>query len=559
MKNIIVSFVLVFSLLVPSLLPAHAATIADDRLVGYAAYGNKVAFFNKNAIFLYNMTTKESKEIGSNDNGMGYAGITVLSDGVYWVENIVAPAIHKYSFDTGLATTIETFNSFGTLEKSCPVGVFQMLNSSQVLYILESSAAIDPDSVNQPCNGYGTHVFDLNTHKMVTNKELFSLTGDESKVTSENLISSYEIVGTLDGKRTWGFYQGYRPGATKATIDTMVNYYRLREVGGASPVTAPYSTVNSGDAKYSVLTNLRYPLVADVAQGRVILSKEKKTGANYLVYNTNSNTTHKDLGTNFVSPAYDQASNIQYVRANNLNVLTENTSSKELYYYNAVTDTSCTVSGSGYVTVRDFITASLPSSKAQVVHNGQILRFSADSNTVVSQPICVAGTNQPVSNPAQTPVKNSPIVAPLATGVLIKATNNPSVYFYGGDGKRYVFYNEDIFKTWYSNFSGVKSISPAQMAAIKIGGNVTYRPGTLVKISSDPVVYAVDKSGVLRALASETIARSLYGSSWARQIKTIPDFLFSNYQIGDPISSTGDFNPSEVKAWVKDINTDKNL
>lgn len=559
MKKIFLVTTLVLSLFFGSVNFVQAALpMPEGRLSGYAAYGDRVAFFNRNAVYLYDLNTKKSTVIGLNDNKMGFAGLTVLNDGVYWIENTVSPAIHKYSFATGLATTIENFGNFGTLEKSCPVGIFQMLNSNQVYYSLEPVEAISPDSVNQPCTGPGSRVYDLNAHKIIDNKTLFYLSGDESKLAYSNGASVYQTIGTLDGNHVWGVYQGYRPGTVTPSYETQVNYQRVRNSETNTTVATPYAMVNVGDSNYSI-PNQTSRLLADPAQGRVIVAKGKGKLGNYLVYNINSNTTYKELGPNFVSNAYDVPGDIKNLAVNNLNVLSDNSAKKELYYYDAVADTTCTVSGPSYNTVFESVVFQDITIGGNLVYRGRVLRYSADSETIKEQLICNAGTAPTQTGKPTIPVKIPPVTVPLSTGVLIKATNNPSVYYYGGDGKRYVFYNEDIFKSWYSNFSGVKSISPAQMATIKIGGNVTYRPGTLVKISSDPAVYAVDKSGVLRALTSETVARDLYGAAWAKQIKIIPDFLFANYLIGDPIGSTGDFNPSEIKAWVKDINTDKNL
>ncbi|MEY4744266.1 MAG: hypothetical protein RL272_211, partial [Candidatus Parcubacteria bacterium] len=97
----------------------------------------------------------------------------------------------------------------------------------------------------------------------------------------------------------------------------------------------------------------------------------------------------------------------------------------------------------------------------------------------------------------------SAFLAPLtakaaASGSLVKASL-PAVYYVGQDGKRYVFPNEKTFKTWYSDFSSVVTITDSELAAMTIGGNVTYKPGTrMVKITTDPKVYAVDHNGMLR-------------------------------------------------------------
>jgi hypothetical protein len=123
-------------------------------------------------------------------------------------------------------------------------------------------------------------------------------------------------------------------------------------------------------------------------------------------------------------------------------------------------------------------------------------------------------------------------------GDLLKASG-PAVYYYAADGKRYVFPNEKTYFSWYNDFSSVKTISDAELAAIPIGGNVTVRPGTkLVKIQTDPKVYAVTKCGVLHWVESETIARNLYGDAWATRVIDVPDAFFVNYTIGSSVSTS---------------------
>lgn len=127
--------------------------------------------------------------------------------------------------------------------------------------------------------------------------------------------------------------------------------------------------------------------------------------------------------------------------------------------------------------------------------------------------------------------------ATLVSGDLIKASG-PAVYYYGSDMKRYVFPNETTFFSWFMDFSSVKTITDAELAAIQIGGNMTIRSGTkLVKITTDPKVYAVTKCGVLHWVESESVATSLFGSNWARRVVDVPDAFFVNYSVGSSIPS----------------------
>ncbi|MEI7512142.1 MAG: hypothetical protein WCK01_01640 [Candidatus Uhrbacteria bacterium] len=132
-----------------------------------------------------------------------------------------------------------------------------------------------------------------------------------------------------------------------------------------------------------------------------------------------------------------------------------------------------------------------------------------------------------------------PSVASAAamTGDLIKASG-PAVYYFAADGKRYVFPNEKTYFSWFMDFSSVRTISDSELASYMIGGNVTIRPGTnLVKITTDPKVYAVSLGGVLHWVESEAVATSLWGSNWASKVVDVADGFFVNYTIGSSLSS----------------------
>ncbi len=159
------------------------------------------------------------------------------------------------------------------------------------------------------------------------------------------------------------------------------------------------------------------------------------------------------------------------------------------------------------------------------------------------------------------PVKAAVIpLSQVASGDLIRGETFPAVYYYGEDGFRYVFPNDKTYFTWYTDFDDVKWISDADLGTVQIGGNVTYRPGAkMIKINSDPKTYAVDEHGSLRWVTSESIAVSLYGSSWNTMIDDVPDAFFSNYDIGADIEIAADFVPSTVTSNAESINDDKDL
>jgi hypothetical protein len=149
--------------------------------------------------------------------------------------------------------------------------------------------------------------------------------------------------------------------------------------------------------------------------------------------------------------------------------------------------------------------------------------------------------------------------ATVSSGGLIKGSL-PAVYYVGADGKRYVFPNDKTYFSWYKDFSGVNIVTDAELASYTIGGNVTYRPGSrLLKIQSDPKVYAVDDHGVLRWVATESAAIALYGSNWNKQVDDLSDSFFVNYTVGGNINSASDFSIAAAQQAAPSINDDKNL
>jgi len=139
--------------------------------------------------------------------------------------------------------------------------------------------------------------------------------------------------------------------------------------------------------------------------------------------------------------------------------------------------------------------------------------------------------------------------ATASAGDLIKMDGLSSVYYLGADGKRYVFPNETTYFSWYSDFSGVVTIPQSELESYPLGANVTIRPGTkLVKITTDPKVYAVESNGTLKWIPDEDTAKALYGDNWASRVVDVPDAFFTNYTVSeDQVSATAYPEGSLVK------------
>lgn len=156
----------------------------------------------------------------------------------------------------------------------------------------------------------------------------------------------------------------------------------------------------------------------------------------------------------------------------------------------------------------------------------------------------------------------------LRSGDLIKipddnnvlTLSDTAVYYYGADGRRYVFPNEKAYYTWYRDFSNVKTIPVDQMSLIPMGSNITYKAGSkLVKFQTDTKTYLPTKGGVLRWIKTEQVARGLFGNEWSSMVDDINESFYINYKFGTPVESALDAPLDILRSGDPTINVDKGL
>lgn len=170
-------------------------------------------------------------------------------------------------------------------------------------------------------------------------------------------------------------------------------------------------------------------------------------------------------------------------------------------------------------------------------------------------PLYIGSLGAGLVNPARI---FSSLIARQVGANVVKGSGN-TIYYQAVNNKRYVFLDEKTYLSWYDNFKDIKLLTDAELANLPLGGVVTARPGSLVKIQTDPKVYAVAQGGVLRWVNTEQLALQLYGQNWQLSVKDVPDSFFINYTIGLPINNATEFNPYLEKNEVISIDMDKGL
>jgi len=162
------------------------------------------------------------------------------------------------------------------------------------------------------------------------------------------------------------------------------------------------------------------------------------------------------------------------------------------------------------------------------------------SDTIELQSAAAPSTPPPATLPPATPPPTYGLT--LQYGDLLKGSAD-TIYYYGSDGQRHTFSNRGTYDSYYKgDFSKVKKVSDSQLSTLQMGYNMTYKPGIkMIKVQSDPRVYAVAEGAVLRWVASEEVAESLYGAKWLTYIDDLNPAFFMDYKAGEPINQAADF------------------
>jgi len=152
---------------------------------------------------------------------------------------------------------------------------------------------------------------------------------------------------------------------------------------------------------------------------------------------------------------------------------------------------------------------------------------------------------------ANTPAVPEPIVlepsAPIVQSVIldnfISGQSFDTVYF-AQNNERYAVINALTYFTYENSFIFVNEVPDSSLGSYRLSGLVLPKPGVvLIKIKSDPRVYAIEAnpskpfSPYLRAIDSESIAKTMYGNNWADYVIDIEPTFFTKFTLGAPMLS----------------------
>lgn len=125
----------------------------------------------------------------------------------------------------------------------------------------------------------------------------------------------------------------------------------------------------------------------------------------------------------------------------------------------------------------------------------------------------------------------------LTAGRLIKTKTNTAVYYVDVGGYRQLFTSENVFFSWFNppwSSQPVETVTQTELDALKIGRNITVRPGNLVKFDNSDLIYVVTNEQKLCSFASEEAVDRLYGSDWNKKIIKLTSSFQADYLTDTP-------------------------
>ena len=125
----------------------------------------------------------------------------------------------------------------------------------------------------------------------------------------------------------------------------------------------------------------------------------------------------------------------------------------------------------------------------------------------------------------------------------LKKSAQNDVYYYGADGKRYIFPTIETYKSWFAQISitDIMQYDLDKLYETPLGGNVFLRPGSLMQTPTDFNIYLVVKNGQISPINDKSLLAKLYGDDWQKKLVNLPNFYFTNYKVIKPINSVSDF------------------
>jgi hypothetical protein len=166
--------------------------------------------------------------------------------------------------------------------------------------------------------------------------------------------------------------------------------------------------------------------------------------------------------------------------------------------------------------------------------------------TTTATPTPVPPQSQPTTGTGTSPLTGLPeVINVVSAGDVLRGEHYSTVYYIDANLLRRPFQDSQTYFTHYSSWATVRTVTDATLSTLTMGKPMLPKSGVvLVKIVSDPRVYALETSldGLhevsLRWVPSETVANTLYGSTWADYVIDIPSTIYTHFGHGSDMTGS---------------------
>jgi len=147
-------------------------------------------------------------------------------------------------------------------------------------------------------------------------------------------------------------------------------------------------------------------------------------------------------------------------------------------------------------------------------------------------------------------------ISEISTGQFIRSYSFSGIYYIDEDMVRHPFWDANSFFTYADSWNDVVWVTDATLPTMTLGSPMLPKENVvLVKIQSDPKVYAIDSDNTLRWVPSEIIANTLYGTGWADYVIDLEATIFARYSVGENMTGSENINGSIMKTRFELVDT----
>ncbi len=147
-------------------------------------------------------------------------------------------------------------------------------------------------------------------------------------------------------------------------------------------------------------------------------------------------------------------------------------------------------------------------------------------------------------------------ISQIVPGLFVRGFGYDTVYYIDANLVRHPFWNANTYFTHAQSFDEIVWVTNATLSTMVLGSPMIPKPGViLIKIASNPKVYAIGEGSTLQWIPDEVTAISLYGTNWADYVVDFEPTIMSRFNAGNnmKIGDTVDLLKMKTSQMLADL------